>query len=371
MKNKPYIILAICIITLSINLDIIFNSKVELQKDLPDMKQEINSDNQVIVDKVIEEIPQEEQPKEIIYNVTFEVQEGGYNIYLNEGYGYRYGPSFIKYDDGTMDAWFASPGENGEWDWIRYKHYNGKTWGKEEVVLTPSDFGLDHYSVCDPGVIFFDDYYYLAYTSTTDLDGYNNQLFVARSKNPNGPFEKWNGDGWGGDPEPFIEYADDPKCWGAGEASFVIYDDDLYIYYSWINPDGDVTKLAKADLCEDWPKTIRFKGNCYYKQNAQDSCDVVYIDELDKFVAFSTMYRFTENSSIAIFTSDNGSDFELSDIVNDDIRRYCHNMGISKNPDGHIHLDDDLFIGYAYGPSWGRWSTMFQNIKLKLFEVEE
>ena len=37
-------------------------------------------------------------------------------------------------------------------------------------------------------------------------EGLCNQLYVARSKNPNGPFEKWNGNGWGGDPAPIIYY---------------------------------------------------------------------------------------------------------------------------------------------------------------------
>lgn len=365
MKYRPYIILAICIMITSINLDILFSRDNDLKKELPDIYKSENID---IQDEIINETKEE---KEIIYNVTMEVKDEGYNIYSNDGYGYRYGPSIIKHEDGTIDAWFASPGSYGEWDWIRYKHFDGESWGEEEVVLTPSSYGKDSYSVCDPGVIYFDDYYYIAYTSTSDYSGNNNQLFVARSEYPNGPYEKWNGDGWGGDPEPFIEYADDPECWGAGEASFVIKDDDLYIYYSWINPDGDVTKLAKADLCEDWPKTIRFKGNCYSKQNSQDSCDVVYIDGIDKFVAFSTMYRFSNNSSVAIFTSDDGSEFELSDVVDDGIKEYCHNLGISKNKDGHINLDDNLFIGYAYGKYWGRWSTVFQDIKLKLYEVED
>ena len=135
--------------------------------------------------------------------------------------GYNYGPSIIINDDGSIDAWFSSPGNNGsQWDWIRYRHSeDGVNWSSSEVVLKPTPGSLDSCSVCDPGVIYFNDYYYLAYTGTNDVNrnGYNNSAFVARSENPDGPFEKWNGEGWGGDPVPMIEHTGDPSEWGIGE----------------------------------------------------------------------------------------------------------------------------------------------------------
>ena len=296
-----------------------------------------------------------------------EIEEEGTIIYSTANSGaHRYGPSIMKYEDGTMDAWFSSPGNNStEWDWIRYRHYDGENWSGERIVLRPTSGSKDRCSVCDPGVVYFNGYYYLAYTSTADSGrkGYNNSAFVARSENPDGPYEKWNGEGWGGYPEPIIKYDGDPNGWGIGEVSFVIRDDDLFIYYTYFDTNGGSTHLAKADLTENWPLTIREKGPvCPFDNN--DSLDVVYCDELDSFLAFSIEYRMSEGSRLIVYESDDGKNFSSVTTRKTNIEDYAHNLGISKNTDGHISLSDDLLIGYAFGRYWGRWSTIFQKMEL-------
>ena len=237
---------------------------------------------------------------------------------------------------------------------------------------------MDHYSVCDPAVIYFDGYYYIGYTSTivSTNGGINNNCFVARSKNPDGPFEKWNGSGWGGDPAPIVYYNEDDSAWGAGELSFVELGGTLYCYYTWTCPDGNYTMVSTADATnENWPATMKYQGMAYKKQADQDSCDVVYVEDYGKFLAFSTYNRFTPNSGIAIFESNDGISFEKVAVIRTGIAQYCHNMGISKRSDGHIQMNDDIcFIGYAYssgGPDsgfWGKWATRFQKIKLSTYE---
>ena len=135
--------------------------------------------------------------------------------------GYRYGPSMLINEDGSIDAWFSRPGNNGSmWDYICYRHMDvDGNWGSEEIVLKPTSGGLDAHSVCDPGVIYFGGYYYIGYTGTIDGEGLRNQIFVARSKEPNGKYEKWNGSSWGGDHQPIIRY--EGNYWGVGEISFV------------------------------------------------------------------------------------------------------------------------------------------------------
>lgn len=303
--------------------------------------------------------------------LTIETVDEGYDVYVPSGKTYRYGPSIIYYEDGTMDAWFAANGNSKEWDWITYRHFDGQEWSKEEVVLRPTKNSLDHFSVCDPGVIYFDGYYYLGYTSTTNADngGVENCGYVARSTKPNGPFEKWNGKGWGGKPSPIIVYDENDGEWGAGELSFVIVDDKLYCYYSWINKEGSYTKLAICELKEDWPLTMEDKGIVITKHDGQDSCDVVYDETHQKFLAFCVQSRFMNNSAIAVYESNDGMNFYQVDTVSDDINKYSHNMGISKMLNGHISEDDDLLIGYAYSKGsftiWGKWATKFQKIKIK------
>lgn len=313
---------------------------------------------------------------------TMETVDEGYDIFAPVGTrgGYRYGPSIIYYPDGSVDAWFATPGTLGEWDWFTYKHSEdgGKTWSPEKVVLQPTPDSMDHYSVCDPAVIFFNGYYYIGYTSTivSTNGGINNNAFVARSKNPDGPFEKWNGSGWGGDPKPIVYYDEADTGWGAGELSFVELDGKLFCYYTWTCPDGNYTMVSTADSTnENWPSTMKYEGMAYQKAADQDSCDVVYVEDYGKFLAFSVYNRFSTNSGIAIFESNDGISFEKVAIIRTGISQFSHNMGISKRPNGHIQMDDSVcLIGYAYASGgsgsgyWGKWATRFQSIKLSTYE---
>ena len=311
-------------------------------------------------------IAQDLKEKELIYQIS--VLDEGIVMYSTYNSGaYRYGPSIMIHDDGSMDAWFSAPGNSStQWDWITYRHSDdGKNWSSEKTVLKPTPNSPDQCSVCDPGLIYFNDYYYLAYTSTADYSrkGYNNSAFVARSKNPDGPFEKWNGSSWGGSPEPILRYEGDPSGWGIGEISFVIKDEDLYIYYTFFDNNGGSTYLAKADLVDDWPLTLREKG-LVCPRVYQDSLDVTYSEDLDTFLAFSIEFRMGESSRIIMYESKTGTDFVMKDTTKTNVENYAHNLGISKNEMGHIDVDDNLIVGYGYGRNWGKWSAKFQHLKI-------
>lgn len=341
--------------------------KVRLNNHLNDLIQKPKDD---IPDIVI-------QDKQ--YHVSLEIEENGYNVYapVSGKSGYRYGPSIIINEDGSLDAYFAANANNSEWDWITYKHSDdGINWSNEKIILQPSGNSMDHYSVCDPGVIYFNGYYYLGYTSTiiATNKGINNNIYVARSKNPDGPFEKWNGNGWSGLPEPIIYYDESADAWGAGEISFVVANDSLYCYYSWNCEHGSYTKVQVAPLEENWPSKLEYKGIVFENKYGQDSSDVIYIDEYDKFVSFATSERFSANSGVVIYESDDGIDFDYSDVVHTNMSMFAHNMGISKHRDGHVSMNDDLKIGYGFSNSsnsWGRWATRIQDVNLIVYEGTE
>lgn len=299
--------------------------------------------------------------------LTISVEDEGYNIsHYSEG-GYRYGPSIMRNADGSLDIWLSAPGNNStEWDYVTYRHSDdGESWSSERTILRPTPGSSDKCSICDPGLIYFGGYYYLGYTSTYDSSrkGYNNSAFVARSTDPEGPYEKWNGSSWGGDPQPIIRYEGDPDGWGIGEISFVVKGDDLFIYYTYFDTNGGNICLAKADLVEDWPLTMREKGPVCPRDH-QDSLDVVYVEELDTFLAFSIEYRMSESSRLIMYESKDGKNFTLADTTKTNIQDYAHNLGISKDPEGHISVDDDLIIGYGYGRGWGKWSARLHKVKL-------
>ena len=331
-------------------------------------------------ENVVDDVPEEktendgqETPEETKYKIFVEVlDEGDIISYASQDH-YRYGPSIIKYDDGSYDAWFSSPGNSGsQWDWIRYRHSDdGIYWSKEEVVLKPTPGSADQCSVCDPGVIYYNGYYYLAYTGTDYYAGQGtyNSAFVARSRYPDGPYEKWNGSGWGGDPQPIIKYEGDPAAWGYGEVSMVIQGDDLFIYYSHYDFDAYCTRLCKADLVDNWPMTIRDKGVVLFK-DTQDSVDVVYDENLETFLGFSIDRRMTVDSKLIMYSSPNGKDFEKEDSTKELIRDYSHNIGVAKSVEGHINSEQELLIGYAYGENWGKWNAIFQHVQLKRERIQ-
>ena len=318
-----------------------------------------------------EEVTDKESIEEIVKKFSYKIRIGDenniiYNYYQNAGY--NYGPSIIKNEDGSYDAWFARLGNSGsQWDWICYRHSDdGLNWGDPVTVLKPTPGSRDSCSVCDPGVIYFNGYYYMAYTSTMDyqLNGFNNSAFVARSTSPTGPFEKWNGEGWGGDPQPFIEYTDDPKGWGIGEVSFVIKDDDLFIYYTYFDIYSGVVELMKADLVDDWPATVRYKGTVC-SRSTHDSIDVAYSEESDTFFAVAIENTMSDGARLVLLESKDGKEFKQADYEIDDIERYAHNSGIAKTKEGHLESNDDILIGYAFGPNWGRWSTIMQKMRIE------
>ena len=309
-------------------------------------------------------------------NVT--VLDAGKNIYepAEDSAGYRYGPSIFVNADGSIDAWFAAPGGKGEWDWITYRHSpdGGANWTDEVRAVYPTPDSMDFYSTCDPGAVKFGDYYYIGYTSTIYEQGICNNVFVARSKTPEGPYEKWNGTGWGGAPAPIVYFDENQKGWGAGEPSFVVKDETLYIYYTWMSTDANgnginQTRVATADAGdENWPATMSYKGVAIDKSSipGSDSADVKFVDDYGKFIAIITAERLGENSYVSIYESNDGYTFTNVNKLKTDISYFCHNSGISSRPNGHIRLIDKKYIAYAYGPQWGVWATRMQAIDISL-----
>ncbi len=315
----------------------------------------------------------------------------GYDVYApikGSNWGYHYGPAILLNEDGSIDAWFASPGKLDELDWFAYKHSDdgGKTWSDEKIVLYPTPGSLDELSVCDPNVLHFGGYYYIAYTSTIDGTGGGlcNSAFVARSKNPDGPFEKWNGSGWGGDPWPIVYYQGKASDWGCGEPSMVVVDDTLYIYHSMdctdlLNQRSSRCYLYTADATsENWPATMEYQGLALdysagtredgYVYESHDSIDVAYVEQYKKFIAIGTNRRFGNESCIVYYESNDGRSFTRVSELNKNILAGCHNSGIMKDGNGHIKEGDKALIGYGYAgyenKEWGFWATRFNEIEI-------
>ena len=275
-------------------------------------------------------------------------------------------------EDGTIDAWLASNSAvGGEVDWGKYRrsYDGGITWTQDTGAVRPTSSAEDWNWSCDPGLIKIGEYYYATYTTILWHDGLDNNLFVARSKTPQGAFvEKWTGSGWGyGDPKPIVTY-DGPKgVWGCGEGSSVVVGNTLYLYCSCNDNMGEFTKVYTADANDpNWPATLKYRGIMYKHDSAEDSCDVKFVDAYNCFLSVATASRFSDKCYVHIMTSFDGVFFREESVLSHSqktslIQTNIHNMGITGDTLGHIDIfNTQQYIGYAYQPAgfdWANWPT--------------
>ena len=242
----------------------------------------------------------------------------------------------------------------------------GVTWTKERDVLFGTEGFEDQWSVCDPGAACFGGWYYLAYTSAKGEPGIYNHCYVARSRTPVGPWYKWNGNGWGGEPAKVITFTGSTSSWGAGEPCIVVKDNIIYFYYTWTEgagaESGPTTHLATAPVSDDWPAHLSIYGEVIDKaqfENA-DSCDIKYVEDYGLFYAFHSRTRYRPTSKIAVWTSPDGKNFTYRGDMTGSFQPALGNMGVSGDGMGHIRIGEPQYVGYSYGHnSNANWSSWF------------
>ncbi len=317
--------------------------------------------------------------------LSAEIREGS-TIYqpVNET-GYRYGPTMMYNEQGVLEAWFSSLPEGSEyahcWDVLTYRSTGdyGETWSEEYVSLAPLAGTEEAFSVCDPAVIHMDGYYYMFYTSTIESQGRYNNVYCARASSPDGQWDRWNGQGWGGNVvKPVIVYGSNAEHYGIGEPSVVIYGEKLYIYYTYkgMLGNGQVvnqTRLTVGDANENFPLTLCEYGVVVGGKDAdEDSLDVKYAEDYDLWIGVTTADRMSYRSRVKIYYSYDGKNFKEAEVNDAAAKKYLHNIGITGDGQGHIDLSSPQFVCYAYsegGFSWGKWNTEFQQIVFSLQEV--
>ena len=293
---------------------------------------------------------------------------------LNDDTSYRYGPAMIRYNRDDLHFWACSEGDADVADYIRYKHSSngGYSWSDEVIALAPTIGSADGWAICDPNVIMVGGYYYMAYTATDSPfgAGLNNHVFIARSTSPDRDFEKWNGTGWGGNPEPIIAYTGPSNQWGLGEPNMVIKDNRLYLYYTE-DEGAPKTRVATASINNaNWPANLVDRGYAISaRSSGEDQTDVKYLPEVDRFIATAIGNRFMPNSYVHVWQSTDGLTFTPinNDTITTNIRPTAHNLGMSGNFLGHAAMGNKEYVAYAYtGPDggWGRWNTWLNQVNI-------
>jgi len=212
----------------------------------------------------------------------------------------------------------------------------------------------------------FGGYYYLGVTAVEDPAGNQNEVFVARSKSPTGPYEKWNGSGWGGaKPMPMIAFRSPEGVWGVGEPSFVVVGETLFIYYTRHSRDDAgkptaETLVATAPVGDpDWPGKLTFHGPAFARVESEGSADVKYIDAAGKFLAVSVAGKFSPKAHIIYRQSSDGLHFGEPVRLSGAVMPRCHNVGLSGTAQGHLDPNAQNLIAYAYSKNqksrWGYW----------------
>ena len=203
------------------------------------------------------------------YTLTEESLEEDYNgiEFTNELFGesldenfYNYCPTIIMEGTNTMHIYYCTNEESGiVTDHIGYRkgtlHKNG-TWSFSEktIVLTPTPNTFDSAHVCDPSVIKGEfkykgvSYTYLmAYLGVKKYDCTCNEVGLALSNSPSGPFIKYEG--------AFANYyestdygSDGGNFWGYGQPSLVSVDKkgQVLLFYT------KGVKLGTFTYCEKW-----------------------------------------------------------------------------------------------------------------------
>ena len=251
------------------------------------------------------------------------------------------------------------------WDKIVYMHSadGGKTWSDEVPSLLPTEGSRDALSCCDPGAACWGGYYYIGYTSTEDKTGRCNHVYIARSKSPQGPWEKWDGSGWGGNPQPAVTYNGTISGFGAGEPCIVVLDRTVYLYYSWNEWNTTTTRVSTAPADDEcWPAALESKGTVIDKTDmeASDHTDVKYVERSGKFIAIHAVNRDTDDSYIQIWESEDGISFTKAGKVSGELCKGIINAGMSGNAEGHVLPDTDQYLCYAHSDAprtWGQWAT--------------
>lgn len=250
-------------------------------------------------------------------------------------------------------------------DSFAYYHSSdgGASWTKERDVMFGTEGSEDSWSICDPGVSHFGGWYYIGYTSAKGEPGVFNHCYLARSSTPVGPWYKWNGSGWGGEPAKVIEFTGASSDWGIGEPSIVVKDNTIYLYYTLTENSVTVTKVMTAPLSENWPANLTDRGVALDKSSfySCDSADVKYVEDYGLFYAFHTYNRMTSASKIAVWISTDGINFIYQGDMTGDFQVGMHNMGVSGDGLSHISLSRPQYVAYAFhgNGNWGNWSTRF------------
>lgn len=373
------------------------------------------------------------------------VLENAQEYFFYKTLAYAYAPATV-YFDGQFHQFYCSTGSLSEmlyqpaedntyngrirfeesWDHIRYRtSKNGAVWSKPSIAITqaqndenntypsrlhdspykdyPSDkryfFSTNAENcACDPAIVYGDDgYWYLFYAG--NIDYYNTVVYVARSRNIQGPYEKYAGnnvwDRWALNPLPVLKKlspknyswdigltninwfhpANDPYYYGIGQVSVVKYSGKFHVWFAEMSSDFDhhgyamryhvavdnVTELENVNINNPSQSSVKIDVLTHDNNNGVDPSDNTHWHFSDfgevrmsvsgksgHFEMWVPNKYNEEGTSIIKYYSDNGIRWVLDKSYEDGPYNFIHNIGVSGDKHGFVY-DDKYLLSFS-GP---------------------
>ena len=173
-------------------------------------------------------------------------------------YWYNYCPSVMEEKDGTRHIYYCTNKVKGNvTDYIGYRkgtrNQDGTyTWGEQSIVLSPTSGAWDSRHNCDPSIIkgsfnynSTNYQYLLAYLGCSSSDSSDNEVGIAVSNSPAGPFTKIPGQF-----RPFtpVDSTGAKWEWGTGQPSIVSIDKQGKVFFTYTIGDLNATRI----VAETW-----------------------------------------------------------------------------------------------------------------------
>lgn len=297
---------------------------------------------------------------------------------------YNYCPStFIE--DGKRYVYYCTNRDEGNiTDYVgfrsaQYSEDTGWNWSDMEIVLGPTEGTFDQRHTCDPSVtkgkfIYNDETYnyLMAYLGSIQSDNNGNEIGIAVSKTPEGPWIKCD------EINPLIPYDRENAIWGTGQASLVNIDGegDILMFYSVGNKDGTYeevreydlsnlnepvllqharvptnglqsgdTLICDADVCYDVAnkKMLLVKGKIPYSPDGNSPAFIA-----DKLVVYYMDLSNSSKPTDELFKGNNASNWRLLGEIGYEQTGFMrnHNAGLLTDPYGHL-LENTDFVEVA------------------------
>lgn len=397
-----------------------------------DMKKKIMAILLAITSAAIADDPKEAYDPYVLENVE------GESYYKN---AYAYAPATVYYD-GQYHQFYCSTGGltdmyyqpaagdtynsrvrfQDSWDHIRYRNSkNGSVWSNPVIAITQSANPNNKYAspndeahanlpkpyflatnaencACDPAIVNGDDgYWYLFYAG--NIDNYNTVVYVARSRNIQGPYEKYYGDNkWDRqalDPVPILKKlspknflllkvgplkvktfhpANDTYYYGIGQVSVVKYGGQFHIWFAEMSSEFNnyamryhvavdkVTDLEKVTLDSPNQSPIKIDVLTHDSDNGDDPSDNTHWHFSDfgevRMSVSGKSKRFemwvpnkynSEDTYIKKYFSGDGISWVLDKSYEEGPYNYIHNIGVSGDMHGFV-FDDKYLLSFS-GPT--------------------